>query len=63
MIRAVLLCLCLCACGDRDAAVVTISPTLPCAERVRCHIYDWQIGVRQAAKLGGTHINCHCSKE
>lgn len=41
------LALILSACGNASE-VITMSPQLSCREGVKCHVIDWQIGIRWA---------------
>jgi hypothetical protein len=48
----------LAACGHDPG--VMVSPQLRCDRAVKCHVYEWQLGVRYGPQLSGTHINCRC---
>ena len=57
--RILALGLALAGCGD--PAIVTLAPTLACAERIHCDMVEWQIGFRHGPKLSGGHVTCQCS--
>ena len=46
--------------GDDFPVAVNATPNCE-AQAVRCTVYEWNLGVLQATKFGGTHIHCRCT--
>ena len=46
--------------GDDSPVAVNATPNCE-AQAVRCTVYEWNLGVLQATKSGGTHIHCRCT--